>query len=333
MEFRKELQIKKMEQLIAHQDPILLMGSCFSEHIGARLKEAKFDVLENPHGILFNPISIARSIDRYLSCSFYQADDLFQFDECWLSWDHHSRFGAITPEGALKKMNDAVADAHDFLKKTEWVILTLGSAFIYELKASRQPVANCHRVPASTFHHRLLGLEEVLTALDNTIHKIRYQKKDTKFIFTVSPVRHLREGMIENNRSKAVLLQAVHHMVEKFSGIYYFPAYELVVDDLRDYRFYAEDMVHPNYQATEYVWEKMMQSCLDETAQTIVQQLKKIQIAVKHRPFHPWKSSHQQFLKSQLEATKVLQQQFPHLDLLDEKSYFLNALSLGDQAT
>lgn len=311
-----------MKEPIRHRQPILLMGSCFSEHIGEKLRAGKFRVLENPHGILFNPVSIATAIRAYIEKRGYTAEELFELNETWHSWDHHSRFSAPDQQVALRKINDAVNEAHRFLQQTEWVIITLGSAFSYELAENNQPVANCHKAPANIFRRKLLSVEDVLAAMDNTIHRLRFFNPDIKVIFTISPVRHLREGMVENNRSKAVLIQAVHHLVDKFEGLYYFPAYELVIDDLRDYRFYAEDMVHPNYQATGYVWEKLAESCFDEETLALLDELRKTDLAFRHRPFNPETTQHKKFLHDQLIRTVALQKKYDYLDLSRELLYF-----------
>lgn len=311
-----------MKEPIRHRQPILLMGSCFSEHIGEKLRAGKFQVLENPHGILFNPISIATAIRAYIEKRVYTQEELFELNETWHSWDHHSRFSAADPKAAIEKINNAVTGAHDFLQKTEWVIITLGSAFSYELVENNQPVANCHKAPANIFRRKLLSVEDVLAAMDNTIHRLRFFNRNIKVIFTISPVRHLREGMVENNRSKAVLIQAVHHLVDKFEGLYYFPAYELVIDDLRDYRFYAEDMVHPNYQATGYVWEKLAESCFDEETRALLDELRKTDLAFRHRPFNPETLQHKKFLHDQLIRTAALQKKYDYLDLSRELLYF-----------
>lgn len=322
MEFRKELEVKKMRVSIQHTEPVLLLGSCFSEHIGEKLRLAKFSVLENPHGILFNPVSISRAVTAYIDKTTYTEADLFELNETWHSWDHHSRFSAPEKEMALQKINEAVAESHDFLKKAGWVIVTLGSAFSYELAENNRPVANCHKAPANLFRRKLLSIEETLTALDTMIHRLRFYNPDLKILFTISPVRHLREGMVENNRSKAVLIQAVHHVVDKFEGLFYFPAYELVIDDLRDYRFYAEDLVHPNYQATEYVWTKLMESCMDAPTQELIKDLRQMELSFRHRPFNPETRQHKKFLQDQFAKTKVLQESHPYLDLTKELLYF-----------
>ncbi|HEY0356285.1 MAG TPA: GSCFA domain-containing protein, partial [Flavisolibacter sp.] len=270
MKFHFEFDIKKLQPAITHHHHLFLIGSCFTENMGEKLKQYKFRVLENPNGIMFNPVSVAESITSYIENKQVKEEEVFQLNEGWHHWKFHSRFSGLTREDALTKMNDSITAAHRFLKEADQVMITLGSAWIYTLTDRAlnynqgAVVANNHKAPADWFSRRLMTTEEVLQVLDNMVHRLFHFNRDLRIIFTISPVRHLREGVVENNRSKAVLIQAVHHLADKFERIWYFPAYELVIDDLRDYRFYAEDLVHPNYHATQYVWEKFMEACMDE---------------------------------------------------------------------
>ena len=332
MKFHFEFDIKKLAWPISHSHKLFLIGSCFTENIGEKLKRNKFRVLENPHGILFNPISVSEAIVDYIDKKQYAANDLFELNEGWHSWKHHSRFSGITVSEAIEKINSSINFTHDFIKKSDYVMITLGSAWVYtlsELAINALPgtvAANNHKAPANWFNKKLLTTEEVLSALDNVMHRLFHFSPGIKIIFTISPVRHLREGVVENNRSKAVLIQAVHHLVNKFEGLYYFPAYELVIDDLRDYRFYAEDMVHPNYAATEYVWEKFQQACMEDSTRKLMEEINSINLAFKHRPFNPSSGSHKKFLQASLEKTIRLKEQFPELDFKEEIEKFQNGL-------
>ena len=182
--------------------------------------------------------------------------------------------------------------------------------------------ANCHRAPAQWFNKHLLSIAEIISILDNTYHQLLQFNPKLNIIFTVSPVRHIRDGVIENNRSKARLLESVHHLVNKFNRLHYFPAYELVIDVLRDYRFYDTDLVHPNYMATEFVLEKFAKTCIDEETQQLMQEVKKIMIARKHKAFQPETKAHLQFLHTHFEKAKQLQEKYPFLDLKEELIYF-----------
>lgn len=327
--FRLALNIPPFPQQINHRQNIFLLGSCFTEHISRQLTNNKFTVLENPNGILFNPVSIARSIISYIEQKQYDDEDLFYHNELWNSWDHHSRFSHPDKQHALQQINDSQRAACLYLKQADWLIITLGTAFVYEWTEHSSPlypytnvVANCHKIPQDRFRKRLMSSEEVFTILDNLRYRLTLFNPNIKIIYTISPVRHTRDGLIENNRSKATLIQAVHHIVEKFENHFYFPAYELVIDDLRDYRFYAEDMVHPNYLATAYVWENFTTACIDPSSHPLMKEMEKVNKAMKHRPFNPSSEAHRQFLNSSLTRVQTLQKQYPFLNFSEEIQYF-----------
>lgn len=328
MKFHFEFDIKRLGQPITHKDKLLLIGSCFTESIGEKLKKYKFSVLENPNGILFNAVSVTEALISYIENTQLTETDLFQLNEGWHSWKHHSRFSGLSAEESLSKINASTSNAHQYLKETDYLMITLGSSWIYTLtdKAphakSGSVAANNHKAPINWFYRRLMTTEEVLHVLDNTLYRLFHFNQKLKIIFTISPVRHLREGVIENNRSKAVLIQAVHHLIDKFDKLYYFPAYELVIDDLRDYRFYAEDLVHPNYFATQYVWEKFIKACMDEKAKSLIEEIHSINLAYQHKPFNPSSEQHKKFLQSFYAKTKAIEKQHPYLDFNNELKYF-----------
>ncbi len=333
MDFHLAFTPKPFAKKMKHTDKILLIGSCFTENIGGKLRQFKFDVLENPNGILFNPVSICQSLVSYIENKRYTVDELFYANESWNSWQHHSRFSHPDKETCLNLINQSQQQANTFLQTADWILITLGSAFVYSAsplaplhkmeRGSRgEVVANCHKMPADNFNRRLLSAEEVLSALDHIIHRLKIFNPSANIIFTISPVRHLREGFIENNRSKAVLIQAVHHLVDKFDQLFYFPAYELVIDDLRDYRFYAEDMVHPNYAATNYVWEKFVDCSIDNKTKELMQEINVINAAMNHRPFNPASQQHKKFLGDHLQKVQSLQQRFSYINFEEELNYF-----------
>lgn len=322
MNFFTPINIKPLDTPINYRNKILLIGSCFTEHIGNHLADVKFNVLQNPNGILFDPFSVCNSLVSYIQNKQYSVDELFQLNEGWHSWQHHSRFSKPNKEEALQLINQSQTSAHNFLKETDWLIITLGSSFVYKLVESNIPVANCHKAQPQTFHKHLATIEEIVTRFDETIHQLFHFNHHLKIIFTISPVRHLRDGVVDNNRSKARLIEAVHHLVNKFDRLYYFPAYELVIDVLRDYRFYDVDLAHPNYAATQFVLEKFFENCLDEEAKKLSDEIKKLVIARNHKPFNAHSVQHKQFLQSQLIRTKQLQEQYPFLNFEKEVEYF-----------
>ncbi|MEP7107242.1 MAG: GSCFA domain-containing protein [Ferruginibacter sp.] len=321
MNFHLEFTPGQISATIHHQHKLLLIGSCFTENIGTKLKQHKFTVLENPNGILFNPISISKSIHSYISNMRYSEADLFYQNECWNSWEHHSRFSHPDKNACLYGINQSQEAANEFIIKADWLLITIGSAFVYELDNGKV-VANCHKVPTDKFHKRLLNIPEVVKALKTMMDDLFAVNTEVKLIFTISPVRHLRDGFVENNRSKSTLIQAVHQLTEENENVYYFPAYELVIDDLRDYRFYAEDMVHPNYAATKYVWEKFVTACIDESEQKLMKEINIINAARNHKPFHPGSEQHKKFLQTYLEKINQLHQQFPYINFEEDINYF-----------
>ncbi|MBC8034334.1 MAG: GSCFA domain-containing protein [Chitinophagaceae bacterium] len=323
MNFMADVNIPSPKQLIAYPEKIFLSGSCFTEHIGRKLEELKFPVLQNPNGILFDPLSVCKSIVSYIRNHQYAPEDLFYSNELWQSWDHHSQFSGMEKDAVLATINNSQQKAHGFLKQADWLIITLGSSFSYQLSEDGRSVANCHREPARLFNKHLLGIEEIIRALDNCIHQLFHFNEKIKIIFTISPVRHLRDGVIENNRSKARLIEAVHHMVNKFDRLYYFPAYELVIDVLRDYRFYDVDLAHPNYAATEFVFDTFEKHFIGDDAQALIQEIRKINIARKHKPFHPETQAHKNFLIAHLKKVIELQEKYENLDFRDEVKYFM----------
>jgi len=333
MQFFANIQIKPFDPPITHKHKILLTGSCFTEHIGNFLMEAKFNVLENPNGILFDPLSVASSLVSYIQNKQYAEQELFYLNETWNSWHHHSRFSNPDLEECLKNINRSQREAHAFLENADWLMITLGSAFTYKLlpdsslstsrrAAGGEAVANCHKAPSQNFVKHLNTIEEIVSAFDAAIHQLFHFNKNLRVIFTISPVRHLRDGVVDNNRSKARLIEAVHHLVNKFDRLYYFPAYELVIDILRDYRFYDVDLAHPNYAATQFVIEKFSESCFDDSTRHLIEEIKKLTIAKKHRPFNPQSGQHKKFLEQHLAKTRALQSQHPYLNFSEELNYF-----------
>lgn len=331
MEFQVRINIERLPELINYKDKILLSGSCFTEHIGNALAETKFSVLQNPNGILFDPASVCKSLLSYIENKQYKESDLFQLNEVWHSWQHHSRFSNINLQDALRIINESQQRAHGFLKEATWLIVTLGSSFSYRLThltPSPSPggegssVANCHRAPAQWFNKHLLEIDETKSMLEDCYKQLMQFNPDLNILFTVSPVRHIRDGVVENNRSKARLIESVHYIVNKYDNTHYFPAYELVIDVLRDYRFYDIDLAHPNYMATEFVLEKFSDTCIDEFSNQLMHDIKNITIARKHKAFQPATKAHQDFLSNYLERVKTLQNEYPFLDLKEELAYF-----------
>lgn len=315
MQLTLKLDIPPLPKPIRYGEQILLTGSCFTEHISERLQQHKFKVVSNPHGILFNPLSVASSLDGYIDGKQYSMDQLFYLNELWNSWDHHTRFSDVDAATALSKINESQAQAAGCVKQAGWVIVTLGSAFQYYLKETGLPVANNHRAPAQWFEKRLLTIDTITTALRNTLTRLKGINPNAQVLFTISPVRHIRDGVVENNRSKARLIEAVHELAGSMEQVHYFPAYELLIDILRDYRFYDIDFVHPNFLATSCIWEQFVQACINADHHKVMEQVREISIAAAHRPRFPGTKAHQQFKMNCVEKAKMLMEKYPYLDL------------------
>jgi hypothetical protein len=320
MNFRIEFDPAVFQNKINVQDRVLMVGSCFTEHIHAYFKSYKFTCLQNPHGTLFNPISIFSAIETYTQNKVLDNESLFNQNGLWNNWDFHSSLSHSDKELALEKMNQSINSAHLFLKETDWLIITLGTSFVYEYE-NQFIVANCHKVPATKFSKRLLQISEIEKGFEKMMLQIKSINPNIKIIFTVSPVRHLRDGFVENNRSKSILL----HVVGEFANnldVFYFPSYELIIDDLRDYRFYAEDMVHPNYQATKYVWSKFCTACIDGKSRELMKEIDQLNNAIQHKPMHPESNEHMLFIAKFKSMSLDLANRFPKLDWSKELAYF-----------
>ena len=325
MNFKLNFEIQAPETKINIRQNLLMMGSCFAENIGDKLLEHKFNTLVNPNGILFNPINIFDALKSYQEEKIYSENDLFLHDELWYSWQRHGMFASIDKQAALKKINDSQRQAFSQIKKVDTLILTFGSAYVYELKETKQIVSNCHKVPQKNFNKRLLTVNEIVDAFNksNVLNLPTGQAGlKSKIILTVSPVRYFRDGLVENNLSKSILIQAVHEIICQHKNVYYFPAYEIVIDELRDYRFFDKDLSHPNELAIEYVWERFSDKYFDNETKTVLKEIKEIITAKNHRSFNANTNQHQQFLNRYFKKTKSLFEDFPYLNLEEEIKYF-----------
>ncbi|MCF8246408.1 MAG: GSCFA domain-containing protein [Saprospiraceae bacterium] len=314
MTFRTVFPSFKSEVNISHTDRVLCLGSCFAEQMGGRLERLKFPMLVNPFGIVFNPISVVETLERLRSGNPFSEADLVANQGLWHSFEHHSRFSNPDKSVALEGINQSFSTAKGFLKNANRLIVTLGTAHVFVLKKTGEVVANCHKFPAGDFERRRLSVGEVVAALLPVFEKLKTELPELEIIATVSPVRHLRDGLSENQRSKATLLIALDEINQQLPYTHYFPAYELLLDDLRDYRFYAEDLAHPNQLATDYIWQYFEGAFFDEKTKALCERIGRILTALAHRPFHSQSIEHQDFLKKQVEYIKQLSAEFPSLD-------------------
>jgi hypothetical protein len=307
---------------ISYSDKIFFIGSCFSEEIGKKMQNLKFNVLQNPNGILYDPVSISSALDSYIQNKIFNEDDIFYLNDLWHSWQHHSVFSGMSKEDVLQNINRSQTEANNFLKTASWLIITPGTSYNYIFKKSGVPVANCHKAPQNFFEKKLLSTDEIISNLSGSISKLRSLNSNLKIIFTISPVRHVKDGVVENNRSKGRLIDAIHSITEKFENVFYFPSYELIIDVLRDYRFYKSDLVHPTSAATDFVFENFCNAFLDDPGKKLLEEIKAISSAINHKPFQKESTSHKKFMATQLEKIQKIKTKFPSIDFSLEEKYF-----------
>jgi hypothetical protein len=312
---------------ISHQSQLVSIGSCFSENIGKKFKEFKFNININPFGQQYNPVSIANTIHLLLENKPFTENDLVRYNELWHSFAHHGSFSKSDKKEMLASINKIQTKASEDLLKADILFLTFGTSHVFELKETGKVVSNCHKMPSAHFQQRLLSPQEIVEALTTVLSKLKTHNTKLKTVFTVSPVRYFALGCYENSVSKAHLFTAIHQLKQTHAEYYYFPAYEMVIDDLRDYRFYAEDMLHPSPQAIQYVWERLCETMISENSLAIMKETEEITQAAKHRPRNPDTQAHKKFAEKYLEKISVLKEKYA-LDFAAEeevlRKYIIN---------
>jgi len=292
-----------------------MMGSCFTDNIGGLLKEKLFPVKTNPFGVVYNPLSVFQGLEIIVANKKFGPSDLFEFNDNWHSWQHHSLFSGRARDLVLESINGEIEQAHEFLTKTKYLILSFGSSWVYRLKENRKVVSNCHKVPTKEFTRELLEVSDIEIAFTDIQEKLSRINSEIKIILTVSPVRHWKDGAHGNQLSKSILHLATNNILKRNSEVCeYFPSYELLIDDLRDYRFYADDLLHPNKQAIEYIFEKFEASYFEEKTIKLNQRIDKFNKASKHRHFDKESEKTKEFIRQQLEGISNLKKEHPYLD-------------------
>ena len=322
------VEIKKSTFDIDHRSNILLLGSCFAQNMGLRLQGYKYSICCNPFGIIYNPLSIATALKRVLSGQMFneESSEVFESAERWHSTMHHSDFSRKTKEELLATINSTLQQAHLQMKQADVVIITFGTAYAYEQKSDGRVVSNCHKLPASTFNRRLLSIEEIVREMSEPVKDIISLRPEVKIIFTVSPIRHLRDGAHDNQKSKATLLLAIEELQKAFpQHTHYFPAYEIMLDELRDYRFYADDMTHPSPLAVEYIWEKFATSHIAPASLKLNEEIEEIKRALAHRPFDAESKAYKKFIGDVEKKIANIREKNPHLDF-DKETEQCNTL-------
>jgi predicted heme/steroid binding protein len=289
------------------------LGSCFAENIGKKMKDVYFETDINPFGVLYNPVSIVNSIEILLQDSSFTGNDIFENKSLWQSFSHSSLFSGISSEVCLDKINTRLNTSREFFKSTDFLLITFGTAWIFEDKKSGRVVSNCHKLPASEFVRRRLSVEEIVLDYSKLISNLQTLFPNLKLIFSVSPIRHWKDGAHENNISKSILLQAIDELQQKFDSVHYFPAYEIQLDELRDYRFYASDMIHPSDLAIEYIWMRFSDTYFSEQTLSLKKRLEQLSADLTHRPLHPESAEFSDFMKQVDKRKTELLTEFPFL--------------------
>jgi len=314
MQLRTEILLPKERNLIDYDSKLILLGSCFSDNIGEKLGYFKFNNFVNPFGILFHPVAIENFILNSINEKQFNDKDVFCHNEIWHSFETHSVLSSSSKNELLASINSAVKQSNKQLQQATHIIITLGTSWVYRYLETDTIVANCHKIPQKKFSKELLTINEIAESLEGSIALIKSLKKDVSIIFTLSPIRHLKNGFVENKLSKARLLSAIHEVTDAKDGIHYFPSYEIMMDELRDYRFYAEDMIHPNTTAIQYIWERFRDTWISDNAVKIMDEVNSIQKDLTHKPFNPGSKQHAEFLDSIEAKIRHLQTTLPKIN-------------------
>ncbi len=323
MQFRTEVKYNTEGLALEFPDKLLSIGSCFSQNIGERMQSSRMDIVVNPFGILYNPASIENALLKLLKKEAYTEEDLTNIRGRYYSFDHHGSFSDENIEDALERLNDSLIKASEQLRNAKVLIITFGTAYCYIHKELNKVVANCHKLPDATFKRVKLTSEEIVRNYSIVLEAIKKINPAIKICLTISPIRHWKDGAVENNRSKAVLIGAVEELTNSLSDyVTYFPAYEYLMDELRDYRFYAADMLHPNDLAFEFVSEKFKQKHFTKDCQKVVENIRKLNQAKQHRPLFPKSAEYEKFKEGQRTNIKQLKKQFPFLELEEDYQFF-----------
>jgi hypothetical protein len=303
--FRTEISLNPPAKRISLQDRIFTIGSCFSDHIGNLLNQYKFDVMVNPFGIIFNPVSVLHLLQHALMGDSLSDDKIVQNYGMHYHYDLHSEITSADKNSLIEHIDQKLHLAGDFLKQSKVLMLTFGTAHVYRLSENKEVVANCHKMSAKLFQKELLTPEQIILAF-NELYKLL--PPDTTVVLTVSPVRHIKDTLILNSVSKSVLRLACHHLSEQHTNVQYFPAYEMLLDDLRDYRFYEPDMLHPNASAINYIWEHFSHLYISNASNQFIHKWEKIKKALEHRPFNPATEEHKHFLVNTLDRLREIKE-------------------------
>ncbi|WP_339889564.1 GSCFA domain-containing protein [uncultured Flavobacterium sp.] len=315
MQFTTKIPIQKFQNPITYESKIMALGSCFAENMSKKFEYFKFQNSVNPFGIIFNPVSIEKLVNRIVNQIKFTEKDIFFHNDLWHCYEVHSELSNPNKEEFLKELNQIIEKSNNQIIDSTHLIITYGTSWVYRNIESKEIVANCHKVPQKQFTKEILSIETIEKSIENTIALIQKVNPNCNFIFTVSPVRHIKDGFVENQRSKAHLISAIHSTDNsQLTTRNYFPSYEIMMDELRDYRFYAEDMLHPNQVAIDYIWERFSENYISAESQKVMQEVDSIQKSVLHRPFNSNSESYQKFLSNLNKKINTLTSNYPQIE-------------------
>jgi len=311
--FQTKIDIPVSEIRISYEDNIMTLGSCFSENMGNKLKDVYFETDINPFGVLYNPVSIKDSLELLLQNKVFTADDVFENNSLWQSFAHSSRFTGLSEVECLNNINSGLVSSVDFLQKTNVLLITFGTARVFREKKSGRVVSNCHKLPSVNFEQRILTINEIVTVYNDLIARLQSLYPSLNIIFSVSPIRHWKDGAHENNISKSILLMAIDELQKQHEHVHYFPAYEILLDELRDYRFYASDMLHPSEVAVDYIWSRFTETYFTGQTLQLKKRLEQLVADRVHRPFQPESVEFKKFLEHTEKRKAEILHDFPFL--------------------
>ncbi len=327
MELRTTFNIDPAANKISYNDPVMFIGSCFATYIGQILRAAHIPVMINPSGTVFNPVSVHNSISRMITGKSYDAGEINNYNGLWLSFDHYTDFSSESAGQTLSAINSKLKGAGAFISGAHFLFVTFGTARIYRLNENGRIVSNCHKLPASYFTRELLTIDEIVRIWNSLLDSLKSSFPDLKVIFTISPVRHWKDGAHGNQVSKSVLFLAVEELLKHPSEPSYFPAYELLMDDLRDYRFYDDDMLHPSPKAVDYIWEEFSKCYFESSTREIMQEITRISKAMSHRIRNTAPDEIKKFAENSLARIDSVSKKVQSIDLTNERNYFLGLIS------
>lgn len=322
MKLTTQVDIPKFPFEISHETKTIFTGSCFAENVGEKLSNLKFSSQVNSLGINYNPVSLANSIERSINNKLLSGYNLFNANGLWNNYDFHSKFSDVDKDVCLQKINNSVESSHEFIKEADVLFVSLGTAYTYVLKEIGITVSNCHKQPDNIFTRKLLDVEEITDIWSKLIKEIEQFNPKLKVIFTISPIRHKRDGFIANQLSKSVLFVAINELIDKFENVFYFPSYEIIMDELRDYRFYQDDMIHPSNFAVDYIMERFGDAFFSEETHKLNKLIEKIVSASNHRPFNPKTEEYRKFCNGISNKINEVEKQMPMVDFSVEKELF-----------